>query len=103
MRFVLRKQFNSLGEAGVTVGTTADGGAAAGTGVATIGGAAWAGVVRPAGMDGDGQATARWLAHPPFGLQLLVHRLQVGQECSDHDHSLTEFLTEDRGQKSPFK
>jgi len=59
MSFFLRKLSNSLGEAGVTVGTTPDGGAPAGTGVAFSGGAAWAGVVRPGGTGGDGQAPAQ--------------------------------------------
>ena len=56
MSFFLRKLSNSLREAAVPVGTTPDGGALAGTGVAIIGGAAWAGVVRPGGTGGDGQA-----------------------------------------------
>jgi hypothetical protein len=55
MSFFLRKLFNSLGEVGVTVGTTTDGGVPAGTGVAFVRGAALAGVVRPGGTDGDGQ------------------------------------------------
>jgi hypothetical protein len=38
--FFLRKRSNSLGEAGVTVGTTPDGGVPAGTGVAIVRGAA---------------------------------------------------------------
>jgi hypothetical protein len=46
-------------EAGVTAGTTPDGAAADGTGVAIIGGAVWAGAVRPAGTGGDGQVSAR--------------------------------------------
>jgi hypothetical protein len=57
--FFLRKLSNSLGEAGVTVGTTADGGALAGTGVAIVRGAAWAGVVRSGGTGGGGQATTK--------------------------------------------
>jgi hypothetical protein len=40
-------------------GTTSDGEAPAGTGVALAGGAAWAGVVRPGGTAGDGRATAQ--------------------------------------------
>src|SRR5262245_19903819 len=60
MRLAWRRLFNSSGEAIVIAGTPPDGAAPAGTGVVLIGDAAWAGVVRPAGTDGDGQS-ARWL------------------------------------------
>jgi hypothetical protein len=77
MRFVQWKQSNSPGEAGVTVGTTPDGGAPAGTGVALVGGAAWAGVVRPGGTGGDDQASA----------QSPVRVGQVGQESNLRNRS----------------
>lgn len=78
MRLFLRNLSNSLREADVTVGTTADGGAQAGTGVAIVGGAAWAGVVRSGGTGGDGQA----------GGQCLVRRSRVGRECNVRNHFL---------------
>jgi hypothetical protein len=72
------KPSNSLGEASVTVGTTPDGGAPAGTGVGFSGGAAWAGVVRPGGTAGDGQVMAREF----------VRRSQVGRESNVRNRSL---------------
>jgi hypothetical protein len=58
MSFFLRKLSNLPGEAGVTVGTTPDGGVPAGIGAVIACGADWAGVVRSGGMVGAGQATA---------------------------------------------
>jgi hypothetical protein len=75
--FVSRKLSSSSGGAIAIVGTIGDGAVAAGIGVVLLRGAAWAGVVRRDGTDGDGQATARSL-----GLRDLV-----GQESSVRDHS----------------
>ncbi|MEY9181247.1 hypothetical protein ABIA41_002682 [Bradyrhizobium sp. USDA 313] len=80
--FVSRKLSSSRGEAIAIVGTIWDGAVAAGIGVVLLRGAAWAGVVRRDGTDGDGQATARSL-----GL-----RGQVGQESSGRDHSRNRSL-----------
>ncbi|MHC2512366.1 hypothetical protein ACVII1_007604 [Bradyrhizobium elkanii] len=80
--FVSRKLSSSRGEAIAIVGTVGDGAVAAGIGVVLLRGAAWAGVVRRDGTDGDGQATARSL-----GL-----RGQVGQESSGRDHSRNRSL-----------
>ena len=52
---LLSKRSSSCGTGGVIVGTTADGVAPAGTGVASIGGAARAGAVPPGGAGGDGR------------------------------------------------
>ncbi|SFJ55347.1 hypothetical protein SAMN05216525_12819 [Bradyrhizobium sp. Gha] len=78
MIFGLRRRSNSAGEATATVGTPAGGAAPAGIGVALTGGAARAGVVLPAGMDGGTQA-APWL----------VRRSRGGRESSVHDRSPT--------------
>ncbi|SDF88697.1 hypothetical protein SAMN05216337_10839 [Bradyrhizobium brasilense] len=80
--FVLRKLSSSPGEAIAIVGTTGDGAVAAGIDVVLAQGAAWAGVVRRDGTDGDGQATAR-----SRGLRDLV-----GQESSARDHSRNRSL-----------
>ena len=68
MSLARRKLFNSCGEAIVIAGTAPDGAVPAGTGVASTGDGVSAGVVRPAGTDGDGQATRqpvrRGLARP---------------------------------------
>ena len=88
MSLFLRKLSNSLGEVGVTVGTTTDGGAPAGTGVAFVRGAARAGVVRPGGTGGDGQEYVR----RDRADRELVRRRQVGREYNvrkhSHNHSL---------------
>ncbi|MGY4403967.1 hypothetical protein ACVIYL_004770 [Bradyrhizobium sp. USDA 3315] len=80
--FVSRKLSSSPGEAIAIVGTTGDGAVAAGIDVVLAQGAAWAGVVRRDGTDGDGQATARSL-----GL-----RDQVGQESNVRNHSRNRSL-----------
>jgi len=80
MSSFLPKPSNSGGKASVTVGTTLDGGAPAGTDVAFVRGAAWAGAVPPGGTGGDGQATAHQL----------VGRGQVGRECTVRNHSLLQ-------------
>jgi hypothetical protein len=81
--FVLLKLSNSLGEANVTVGTTPDGGAPAGTSVAFERGAAGAGVVRPDGTGGDGQALA---------VRVFVRRGHLGRECSVRVHYRNHYL-----------
>ncbi len=90
MSLAPRKPFNSCGAAIVIAGTAPDGAAPAGTGVASAGDGVSAGVVRPAGTDGDGQATRqpvrRGLARPEFtvpgrraGRELNVPGLQAGR------------------------
>lgn len=85
--FGLRKPSNSAGEASATAGTTGDGEAPVGTGVASTGGAARVGVVRPGGTAGDGRARA----------QSRVRRAQVdrgsqiGREANVRDHSQSHF------------
>ena len=90
MNLAPRKLFNSCGAAIVIAGTAPDGEAPAGTGVASAGDGVSAGVVRPAGTDGDGQATRqpvrRGLARPEFtvpgrraGRELNVPGLQAGR------------------------
>jgi hypothetical protein len=69
MSFFLRKLSNLPGEAGVTVGTTPDGGVPAGIGAVIACGADWAGVVRSGGTVGAGQAG------------------RAGRESSARDHS----------------
>jgi hypothetical protein len=78
MTSFLPKLSNSCGKASDTVGTTPDGAAPVGTGVAFARGAAWAGAVRPAGTGGDGQAPA----------EQLVRRGRVGRESTDRSHFL---------------
>jgi hypothetical protein len=77
MNLLPSRRSSSFGEATVTAGTTPDGEAPAGTGVASVGGAAWAGVVQWGGAGGDGQDSARWL----------VRRGRVGRE-SVRNHCL---------------
>jgi len=70
------------------VGTTADGGAPAGTGVAFVRGAARAGVVRPGGTGGDGQANPQeYVRRGPVGREF-VRRRQVGQDSNVRNRSL---------------
>jgi len=88
MSLFLLKLSNSLGEVGVTVGTTADGGAPAGTGVAFVRGAARAGVVRPGGTVGDGQEYVR---RGRAGREL-ARRPQVGRDSNVRNHSRNRSL-----------
>jgi hypothetical protein len=59
-----------FGGASVTVGITPDGEAPAGTGVASVRGAAWAGVVRSGGAGGDGQDFVRPVGPDQVGREL---------------------------------
>jgi hypothetical protein len=88
MSFCLRKLSNSLGEVSVTVGTTADGAAPAGTGVAFVRGAARAGVVRPGGTGGAGQARPREYVRLGRAGRELVRRRQIVRDSNVRYHSL---------------